>query len=302
MSSLNKKETIRQAALQLGFDRCGFAKIHKVNSTSVKRFDDWIKQGKHSTMSYLVRNRDIREDPTLLLPTAKSIIVTALNYYPKQVQPHNHPQFSCYAYGEDYHKIIKHKLKILAAQLKVQYGGYYRLCVDSAPIRERYWAVEAGIGFIGRNNMLIIPGKGSYYFIGILLTSLEIEPDDRCELSCNGCGACIKACPSKALDAEDGLDARKCLSCLTIEYKGDLPGDTNLGNRIYGCDTCQQVCPHNRDASPNETPELQPIPGLFTLTKSKIEDMDEAEFNGIFAKSSIKRVGLEILKRNLKKL
>ena len=296
------KEKIRETVLNLGFDACGFASVHEVNDESKLQYRKWISNGHHAQMEYLARNLDVRDNPKMLLPDANTLIVVALNYYPAAMLPKSHPQFAYYAYGEDYHKVIKRKLKSLANILLSTFGGEYRACVDSAPIRERYWAQEAGIGFVGRNNQLIIPGKGSYFFIGILLTSLVIEADKRCNLSCNNCGKCIKSCPGKALNEIGALDANKCISYLTIEHKGALPENLKLENCIYGCDRCQQVCIHNLNAMPTAEKAFTPSDELMELTANKIEQLTEEEYTTIFSHSAVKRASLSQLKRNLNNL
>lgn len=300
--SLIEKEEVRAKALALGFDACGFATAQPVSDESAKQYRDWLDKGFQSTMDYLERNLEVRDNPKLLMENAKTLIVVALNYYPAIKQPEDIPQFSYYAYGKDYHKVIKHKLKALSNTLSLKFGGEYRACVDTAPLRERYWAQEAGIGFVGRNNQLIIPGKGSYFFIGVLLTSLEIEADERCQMSCGECGECVSQCPGQALDNPGGLNANKCLSCLTIEYRGELPKNLELGNRIYGCDRCQQICPHNKNAVPTSETVFTPSEKLLGLTAEQIAAMSEEEYNNIFMHSAVKRAGLQQLKRNLRNI
>ncbi|MBR1544074.1 MAG: tRNA epoxyqueuosine(34) reductase QueG [Muribaculaceae bacterium] len=292
---------IREFANTLGFDACGMARACQVNDDVAQRYDKWIETGRNGCMQWTRNHRELRNDPTLLLPGAKTVIVFALNYYPDRVLPPEAPQFAYYAYGEDYHKVIRRKLKVISHYIEDQTGEKCRICVDSAPIHERYWARVAGLGFIGLNNSLILPGKGSYFFLGTMLTTLELEPDKPCTQTCGKCRLCFNRCPTGALSEGSPVDAGRCLSCLTIEYDGELPEWTSkaLGNRIYGCDTCQQCCPHNRHATPTKVAEFQPKLEFMNLTHTQIQNMTEDEFSSIFGKSAVKRAGLERLKRNL---
>ena len=296
------KEDIKRKALELGFSACGFARIGVVSSTSKSFYDAWIENGKHGDLKYMERYRDIRENPALLFETANSIISLALNYYPQKFQPKDAPQFAYYAYGDDYHDVVRFKLLLLSEFIEKEYGFKSRVCVDTAPIRERYWAQQSGIGFVGLNNQLIIPGKGSYFFLGELLTELDLEPDQPCGKTCGACRRCVDSCPAKALSGIDAIDAGKCISALTIEYRGEnLPGtlDGDIGNRIYGCDVCQQVCPHNSYAEATEIEEFIPAPEFLHLNADTIDNMSEGDFKRLFNKSAVKRIKLSMLKRNL---
>jgi len=251
----------------------------------------------HGDMQYMERYRDLRSDPRLLLPGAKSIISVAFNYFHHGQCDGAHGAIAAYSHGDDYHEVVRERLSAVAKEIEDTYGGTTRVCVDTAPLLERFWAVRAGVGFIGRNHMLIVPGIGSYVFIGCILTTLEITADSPCTLSCDGCGRCISSCPGNALSA-DGLDARKCLSYLTIEYRGGFPDDLDLHGCLYGCDTCQRVCPHNAGAPPTEIPEFTPRPALASLTPEKAAAMTQAEFSAIMRRSAIKRTKLAGLQRN----
>lgn len=261
-------------------------------------------------MEWAARHRELRDDPEGLLPGVKSVVVVAMNYYPPRLQPDDAPQFAYYAYGRDYHEVMKQRLWQLAAAIEQMSPCQTRCCVDSAPIRERYWAQEAGLGFIGLNNALILPGHGSYYFLGIILTTLELEPSFTPPSSggarrgynpCGECRACIAACPSGALSGDGAVDARRCLSCLTIEHHGELPQWVAgvLGNRVFGCDECQKCCPHNRHAQPTTVTELHPSDDFLALTRECLAQMDQAEFSRLFSHSAVKRAKLAGLKRNL---
>lgn len=296
------KENIKRKALDLGFAACGFARVDFVGTASKSFYDSWIETGKHGEMTYMERYREIRENPVMLFETAKTIISVALNYYPQKLQPDDVPQFAYYAYGKDYHDVIRSKLLILSEFIEKEYGFKSRVCVDTAPLRERYWAQQSGIGFIGINNQLILPGKGSYFFLGELISELDVEPDLPCHKACGACRRCVDSCPTKALSGIGALDARKCISAVTIEYRGEkLPGEVahNIGNRVYGCDICQQVCPHNSMAEASEIEEFTPQPEFLNLDSEALDNMTVEQFKSIFRKSAVKRVKLSMLKRNL---
>lgn len=298
MSSECKKVILKEAA-KLGIEDMGFATIAPIDDFAQKHFDSWIENGFHGEMHYLDKYHDERKNPTLLLPSARSIIVCAINYHPTQKQPANAPQIASYALGKDYHEVVRAKLSTLADFIRSNFGGETRVCVDTAPIRERYWAVKAGVGFIGRNNQLIIPQKGSYFFLGEILTTIEFPPDEPCTQSCLNCGACIKHCPTRAIKLDGSIDARLCLSYLTIEYRGDLPENLPLGNRVYGCDTCQMVCPHNFNAPATKIVELLPSKELLELNQQAMEEMTPEQFSSIFRHSAIKRTKHSGFKRNI---
>ncbi len=291
---------IKKTALELGFDACGIALVDRVDDVAIERYHQWLASGKNGCMDWANNHQAIRENPEMLLEGARSVIVVAMNYYPQVFQPKDAPQFAYYAYGRDYHEVIKQRLWRLSEDIERETGCKSRACVDSAPLRERYWAQRAGIGFTGWNNQLIIPSKGSYFFLGVLVTTLELEPDVPCLEHCLQCRACEKACPSEALRCGETVDARRCLSCLTIEHKGDLPEWVKdvIGNKVYGCDECQKCCPHNHLATGNTTPEFQPRAELLSLTLNDILTMTQEEFSRIFSHSAVKRAKLAGLQRN----
>lgn len=294
------KEIIRQCALDADFEVCGFATVHEINDEAKARYSDWIDKGKSESMPYMEKYADVRNNPALLLEGAKTIIAVALNYYPSTFQDREVPQFAYYAYGKDYHDVVRNRLRPVAQFLADNYNATSRICVDTAPLRERYWAQQAGIGFVGINNQLILPDKGSYFFLGFLITTIEIEPDEPCTLSCMNCRRCIAYCPTKAISDNGAVDARKCLSCLTIEYRGEeLPEGLYMGNRVYGCDTCQKCCPHNRNAQPTKIEEFMPSPEFLALDYDAIDNMTIEQYREIFRGSAVKRVKLPQLKRNL---
>ena len=288
---------IKAEALRLGFDVCGIAKAGPVEPETETMYNNWISQGSHATMGYLERNCEKRFDPTLLVEGCRSIICVALNYTPKQ----QIEGISDYAQGKDYHKIVKDRLYLLLQSINGICNVKGRAFCDSAPVLERYWAVTAGIGYIGRNRQLIIPGKGSKFFLGELLVDIELCYDTpQLKNLCGNCRKCIENCPGMALSNE-GLDANKCLSYLTIEHRGELPENIGkmMGDCFYGCDRCQAVCPHNRFATPNEIPELQPSKELLQMTKEKWNQLTQPEYNTLFEHSAVERCGYEQLMRNI---
>ena len=288
---------IKAEALRLGFDVCAIAKAGPVEPETETMYNNWISQGSHATMGYLERNCEKRFDPTLLVEGCRSIICVALNYTPKQ----QIEGISDYAQGKDYHKIVKDRLYLLLQSINGICNVKGRAFCDSAPVLERYWAVTAGIGYIGRNRQLIIPGKGSKFFLGELLVDIELCYDTpQLKNLCGNCRKCIENCPGMALSNE-GLDANKCLSYLTIEHRGELPENIGkmMGDCFYGCDRCQAVCPHNRFATPNEIPELQPSKELLQMTKEKWNQLTQPEYNTLFEHSAVERCGYEQLMRNI---
>lgn len=296
------KEEIREYALECGFDACGFAEARPVGDAAVAEYRRWLASGKHFCMDYLARYSDVRDDPRQLLDGARTVISLAVNYYPERLQPADAPQFSYYAYGKDYHDVVKLKLRNVAAFITDRWNVSCRVCVDTAPIRERYWAQQAGIGFIGRNNQLILPGKGSYFFLGEIVTDLQIEPDSPCMTSCGDCRRCVEACPASALPGDYGaLDARRCISCLTIEYRGEFTDEMAaiFGNRVYGCDDCQKACPHNRFARASKVKEFSPSQEFLSLSYDSLQQLSEDGFRCLFKDSAVKRTKYSGLMRNI---
>lgn len=296
-------EEIKSHALALGFDACG---ICRAEYSGLK--DDymrWISENRHGKMEYLERNIDKRLDPRLLVEGAKSIICVALNYYPRLKQPAGVPQFAYYAYGEDYHDVVKKKLSLLFDFVRSRHpDAQGRFFADSAPVMERFWAARAGLGFIGKNTLLIIPGKGSYFFLGELIVNLALDYDRPLTQSCGKCRRCLDACPPKALEEPYWLNANKCISYQTIENRADIEDEIALvmGDRVYGCDICQHACPWNRYAKPHATPEFLPSDEFLALDQHTLETMTQDDFNRIFKKSPVKRAKFVGLKRNAETL
>lgn len=285
-----------------GIAAFGVAAAEPVDAESVLSYRQWVDSGRHATMDYLARYDDVRSDPRLLLEGASSLVVCAFPYLPHDERPASLPHIARYAMGRDYHETVRERLTEAATELAAEFGGEWRACVDTAPLRERYWAVQSGLGFIGRNCQLIVPGVGSYVFIGTLVTTLCLEPDEPCRLSCLHCGRCVRACPGGALLSDGTFDAARCISYLTIEHRGDLPADADLHGCLYGCDRCQEVCPHNRGAMHTLLPDFEARPALLTLTADDVAAMTQAQFSATFTHSAIKRAKLAGLQRNAARL
>ena len=296
---------IKEKAKKTGFDACGIAQVATADSEALF-FDRWLKEPNHAGMAYMENHREIRLNPAGLVEGAKTVISVALNYYPEQKLPPEAPHIAYYAYGKDYHFVIKEMLNELWSAVTGQTDtGTARFFTDSAPILERYWAWKAGLGWIGKNTNLIIPGKGSFFFLGEIVTSLEADHYDMPQKDrCGSCSRCLEACPTEALEGPRHLNARKCLSYLTIENRGEIPAEQAacLGNRLYGCDTCQEVCPWNRFARPTRIEAFRPAPALFSLRKEDLKGFSREEYNRIFAKSAVKRAKYEGLIRNIHNL
>ena len=299
------RQLIQAEAQRLGFESCGFAKAGPVSEEMVAVLDHWVGSGYHADMQYMERNRHLRLDPSQLFPGCQTLIVVALNYYPQQLLPHEGYQIAYYAYGKDYHRVVKDKLLQLLVCIKTFVPNVEgRAFCDTAPLLERYWAVQAGLGFIGRNRQLIIPGKGSYFFLGVLAIDATINTPSpsatRDIFSCGNCKRCLIACPTRALTPE-GIDCRLCLSYLTIEHRGPIPEviAQKLGRRIYGCDTCQQVCPHNRNAQSTEEMAFSMSPEVATLTPEDWRSLTAERYKALFKHSAMERAGYEGLMRNI---
>jgi epoxyqueuosine reductase len=294
---------IRAEALRLGFDKCGISRAEYL-SEDAERLESWLRNQYHGQMAYMENHADKRVDPTKLVAGAQSVISVLLNYYPAEDQQDpSAPLISKYAYGEDYHNVIRHKLQELLRYIQGNIApAAGRAFVDSAPVLDRAWAARAGLGWIGKNTNLITPESGSFFFIGALIVDITLHYDQPIQDFCGDCNRCIRACPTTAIIAPRLIDARKCISYLTIENKGEI--DTNLRahfhNRVFGCDICQDVCPWNRKAKPHNVKEFQPPDGLLEMSRQEWHDLDEPRFNELFRRSAVKRATFEGLRRNLK--
>ncbi|HDJ32593.1 MAG TPA: tRNA epoxyqueuosine(34) reductase QueG [Bacteroidetes bacterium] len=294
---------IREEAFRLGFDDCGISAAGKLDKE--KAFlDRWLKEGRHAEMSYMERNRDKRTDPQKLVPGARSVISVLVNYYPSRFQEDpSAPVISKYAYYPDYHRIIKNRLHLLLDYIEQHMGRVKsRIFVDSAPVLERAWAARSGLGWIGKNTMLISRKTGSFVFLGEIICDLELAPGKEMPDYCGECTRCLDACPTGALLAPRVLDAGRCISYHTIENPGEIPESMRgkMQNRIFGCDICQDVCPWNRKVRPTSFPGLEPVPGLLEMTTDEWKALDETTYRSTFSGTSLERTGYRGIIRNLK--
>jgi epoxyqueuosine reductase len=298
----NLNHLIRTEANRLGFSFTGFAKARPLEEEA-RRLEQWLNLGFHGRMSYMENHFELRTDPAKLVPGARSVIVLMHNYFPKEHQTPDAPKLARYAYGEDYHAVLKTKLKALLHFIRENTGEVNGRCfVDSAPVLERDWAKWAGLGWTGKNTLQIHPKAGSYYFLAELILDLELEPDQPIRDHCGTCRRCIEACPTKAI-APQGylLDASKCISYLTIELREAIPETFrgNMENWMFGCDICQEVCPWNRFSRPHHEPAFDPPSGLMNMTRREWEEITAEVFDALFKKSAVKRTKYEGLKRNI---
>ena len=314
-------------AEQMGFDACGIASA-TVLETESAHVEQWLDEGREGEMGYLTRNKEKRYDPRLLVEGTKSIVTVLYNYFPKQqIGDGEHFKIAKYAYGSDYHDVLKRKMRQLLERIETQTGKLdgVRIFVDSAPVLDRAWAVRSGLGFIGKNTLLIHPPLpltasrsqeetkqtarrslrqcgGSFFFIGHLFLPIELtETGQAMTNRCGRCTKCLDACPTHALEAPYHIDARKCISYLTIEYKGSLASldPETFKGWMYGCDICQDVCPYNRFALPNIEPAFQPSERLVAMREDDWKHLSEADFETLFKHAAVQRAGYEGLKRNI---
>jgi len=303
MQTQRHTDQIRAEAQRLGFEFTGFARAERLDAEA-RRLETWLGQGAHGRMAYMENYFDMRVDPSLLVPGAKTLICLAFNYFSdeKQEDPEA-PKVARYAYGQDYHTVVKDKLKALLQFIHDHIGAVEGRCfVDSAPVMEREWAKRAGLGWNGRNTLTIHPKRGSYFFLAEIICDLPLVYDDPIRDHCGSCRRCIEACPTEAISPEGYfLDASKCISYLTIELRDAIPPafQDKMDNWMFGCDVCQDVCPWNRFAKRHEEPAFEPHPDLLTLTRRDWEELSEETFGRIFKKSAVKRAKYVGLKRNI---
>lgn len=298
MSLRLSSEQVKAEACALGFFACGIAKAGPVATDVAAGFTAWLSAGGHAGMDYMARNVDKRLDPRLLMPGVKSIVSVALNYAPARRMPDGELQFSAYALGRDYHDVVKSRLHALASRLGLT---AYRAFCDTAPVLERYWAVQAGLGWVGRNRQLVIPCAGSMFFLGELFLDVELAYDSPVTPRCGTCRACLDACPTGALAVGAPFCAGKCLSYQTIENRGDIPSDIAacMGDTVYGCDRCLDACPWNRFATPTDDPQLQPNEELLRMTRADWLGLTVEQYRRLFKGSAVKRAKYEGLMRNI---
>jgi len=310
----NHTNLIKQWTRDLGFDHCGIARA-EVLDEDARRLESWLNKGMNGSMSYMENYFDIRIDPTRLVPGAKSVITLLLNYFPGRESSAGHladagtdagtPRIAKYAYGKDYHEVIRGKLKNLLERIREQIGEVNgRGFVDSAPVLERSWAVRSGLGWVGKNGNLLNRQAGSFFFIATLIVDLELEYDTPFAGDyCGTCRKCIEACPTEAILDNKVVDGSKCISYFTIELKDQLIPDEMKGkfqDWLFGCDTCQDVCPWNRFSSPTTETAFAPIPAILNFSTADWEELTEEGFKEIFRHSALKRTKYAGIQRNLR--
>ena len=292
---------IKSEAKRLGFLSCGISKAEFLE-VEAPRLENWLNQNRNGEMSYMENHFDKRLDPTLLVPGAKSVVSLLLNYYPEHRQTSDTYKISKYAYGTDYHFIIKDKLKELLQAIQTEIGEIDgRAFVDSAPVLDKAWAAKSGLGWIGKNSNLLTKTVGSFYFIAELIIDLELEYDYAVTDHCGSCTACIDACPTEAIVAPYVVDGSKCISYFTIELKDQLPTEMKgkFDDWAFGCDICQDVCPWNKFSKPHSEPLFNPHPDLLSLNKADWENITEETFRAVFKDSAVKRTKFSGLTRNI---
>ena len=294
---------IKAEAKRLGFLSCGISKAEFLEEEA-PRLEHWLHNNMHGNMHYMENHFDKRLDPTLLVEGSKSVISLTYNYYTDAVQQDaDAPKISKYAYGVDYHYVIKDKLNQLLEYIKTEIGDVHgRTFVDSAPIMEKAWAKKSGLGWIGKHSNLITQKVGSYYFIAELVVDLDLEVDHAVTDHCGSCTACIDACPTQAITEPYKVDGSKCISYFTIELKENIPSEMKgqLDHWMFGCDVCQEVCPWNRFSKNHSEPLFNPNPKLLSMSKKDWEEITQETFNKVFKKSAVKRTKYVGLKRNVR--
>lgn len=293
---------IKAEAARLGFMSCGISKAQFLEEEA-PRLESWLKNNMHGEMRYMENYFDKRLDPTKLVEGSKSVISLLLNYYPSKVQNEDTYKLSKYAYGTDYHFVIKDKLKDLLRFIQAEIGEVDgRAFVDSAPVLDKAWAARSGLGWIGKNSNLLTKQVGSFYFIAELITDLELEYDSPVTDHCGSCTACIDACPTKAIVEPYKVDGSKCISYFTIELKEELPAHVSdkFNDWMFGCDICQDVCPWNKFSKSHNEPLFDPHPELLDFDRKDWEEITRETFNEIFKRSAVKRTKFEGLQRNIR--
>ena len=293
---------IKAEAKRLGFLSCGISKAEFLEEEA-PRLEKWLKNNMHGQMQYMENHFDKRLDPTLLVEGSKSVISLLLNYFPSEEQTDKTaPKISKYAYGTDYHFVIKDKLKQLLHFIQDEIGDVHgRAFVDSAPVLDKAWAAKSGLGWIGKHSNLLTQQVGSFYFIAELIVDLDLEYDSATTDHCGSCTACIDACPTEAITEPYVVDGSKCISYFTIELKENIPTEFKgkMDDWMFGCDVCQDVCPWNRFSKPHSQPLFNPHPELLSLTKKDWEEITEDTFKKVFKNSAVKRTKFSGLKRNI---
>ncbi|MGB1037593.1 MAG: tRNA epoxyqueuosine(34) reductase QueG [Bacteroidia bacterium] len=303
MSSSAQRHTrfIKKTSVNLGFESCGISKAGHLEENA-KHLEKWLSNGYHGKMGYMENHFEKRVDPTKLVDGAKSVVSLLFNYTPNERFDSEDFKISKYAYGDDYHFVIKDKLKLFLDLIRDEIGEVSgRVFVDSAPVLDRTWAEKSGLGWIGKNSLLITKKRGSFYFIAELILDLELEPDISTTDHCGTCTACIDACPTDAIVSNKVVDSTKCISYLTIELKDQIPSSfqKEMEGWVFGCDICQDVCPWNRFSVPHTEVSFEPHPQLKKMHESDWMEFTEDVFRDVFRKSAVKRAGYIKLKENI---
>lgn len=297
-----RKKWLKERALSLGFEAMGVSQARFLEEEAMK-LEEWLKRGYAGEMNYLERNVDLRLDPRKLVPGAKTVISLLFNYHnPSLPAQPDAPRIASYAFGEDYHHVLKWKLKELLKSMKQEWGDVDgRVFVDSAPVHERAWAQAGGLGWVGKNSLLLNKRMGSYFFIAELIVDVELEPDAPTSDHCGTCTKCIDACPTGAIIQPEVVDGSKCISYFTIELKGAIPEPVHrhLAPWVFGCDICQEVCPWNSHAKPHSEPLFRERPEWLDWNHSDWVELTEEVFKEVFRKSAVKRAGYEGFMRNV---
>lgn len=295
---------IKEKAKELGFLSCGISKAGFLEEEA-PRLEKWLRQGFHGDMGYMENHFDKRLDPTKLVPGAKSVVSLLFNYYPEHQQEEGTYKIAKYAYGEDYHYVVKDKLIAFFQWIQDEIGEVDgRVFVDSAPVLEKAWAAKSGIGWVGKNSNLLTKQVGSFYFLSELIIDLELIPDHHTTDHCGKCTACIDACPTQAISSPKVVNGSKCISYATIELKAEIPNDFTgkMQDWMFGCDICQDVCPWNRFSKPHTTEAFKPHNAILNYDKTEWEELTQELFSQIFRKSAVKRTKFAGLKRNIAKV
>jgi epoxyqueuosine reductase len=295
-------QIIKSIANDMGFQFCGISKAEFLEEEA-PRLEAWLNKNYHGKMAYMANHFDKRLDPTKLVEGAKSVVSLLYNYYPSEDLAHDGTyKIAKYAYGKDYHFVIKDKLKEFLARIQEEIGEVGgRVFVDSAPVMERQWAAKSGLGWLGKNSLLLNKQRGSFFFLAELILDIELEADGPVKDYCGTCTKCIDACPTDAIVGNQVIDASKCISYLTIELKAEIPTEFSdkMEDWMFGCDICQDVCPWNRFSTPHQEPKFNPHTKLNELGKNGWEELTKDVFNEVFRKSAVKRTKYEGLKRNI---
>ena len=302
MSPSFKTQLIKRTASELGFDFCGISQAGFLEEEAPK-LDAWLTKSRHGEMSYMANHYDMRLDPRKLLEGSKSVVSLSYNYFPSSFQEEGTPHISKYAYGKDYHEVLKSKLHEFVRLLQAQIGDFsYKLCVDSAPVLEKAWAKKSGLGWIGKNSNLINKSQGSFFFLSEIILDLDLEYDQAVKDYCGTCTRCIEACPTNAIVEPYVVDGSKCISYFTIELKSEIDNamQGKFKDWMFGCDICQDVCPWNRFSKATTEKEFKPLNEILQFTKADWKDLHEDQFKQIFKHSPLKRSKYKGIMRNLR--